>query len=621
MKNQQKENAKTILAFAVFVFSGLIIFAGENNNPPIDFPESITETSETSAANDEELAIAAIPITDSRQYTSPKNASDINQAPKDAALKTVGQQFFKQPAISPFVQETIESGEIVTKDNKTFPLRNYKTQSTPDDPSYLQPWVQTLNLPELWETNTGTTDTLLAIIDTGFALQHEEFEDRWHVNTNETGATLLQSPSKYNCSDQSRPLDQNCNLIDDNFDGIVDNETGPTTYENSSQLNCTDQQFSIDKSCNLVDDDNNGLIDDYRGWDFVNFDNSPQAGEIDPNGSGTHHGSYVTGVAAANANNGVGIAGVNWQTKILPLQGLADTGSGTSISVARSIRYAVNQRADVISLSLGGEYPDTYTRIAIEEALAAGVIVVAASGNDGCDCISYPANYPEVIAVGALNSSGRRAAFSSYGDNLDIMAPGTGIYTTSWSPSNGTTAYAGGTAGTSLATPQVSGLITSLIGANPDASPLEITAALLETANRLSIPTSSPRSTTLGFGMVDAQRSNDRLINPISLSQLTTFSPVSLGNYLNPASPAEPVRSTRLYQCQDTTYGTTAIHRLRKNNSEFYTASLGEVRNATQQGYSSNFLGYACAIQQHDNTTAIRNINVYSEFSNRFTKQ
>ncbi len=196
------------------------------------------------------------------------------------------------------------------------------------------------------------------MIDAGFALKHQEFANRWYTNSGESGPTNVENPSKLNCTDRGLPVSQSCNLIDDNHDGIVDNETGSTSLQNPSQLNCTDQGLPIDKSCNLVDDDNNGFIDDVRGWDFANNDRSVQAGQTSPNGSGTHHGTYTTGVAAATGNNGVGIAGVDWGTTILPIQALDDSGSGSTISVANAIDYAVARHANVISMSLGSSADD-----------------------------------------------------------------------------------------------------------------------------------------------------------------------------------------------------------------------------------------------------------------------
>ena len=241
---------------------------------------------------------------------------------------------------------------FITESGEVFPLRTYKTL-TVNDPSGNQWWTSGTGLNTAWSIGSGSYQTVVAVIDTGFGLKHEEFTNRWATNENEQGVTFNQMPSNLNCSDRVLPLDKSCNLIDDNFDGIVDNETGSTTKENPSKLNCTDLGIELDKSCNLIDDDSNGYIDDVTGWDFANYDANVQAGEINPDGEGTSHGTEVTGILAATGNNNKGIAGIDWSTKILPIQAIDDDSYGNTLTVARAIYYATNRGADIISLSLG----------------------------------------------------------------------------------------------------------------------------------------------------------------------------------------------------------------------------------------------------------------------------
>lgn len=523
----------------------------------------------------------------------------------------------EKQVISPYIQEYVLGNFIWGADGQTkYPIREYKTSLIPNDPGSGQWWESSLNLSQAWDLGIGSSDTLLAIIDTGFALDHEEFVGRWHTNTDELGATSNEAASQFNCSDQNLALDKSCNLIDDDFDGIVDNESGTTTTENTSLLNCSDQSRTLDKSCNMIDDDSNGFIDDWRGWDFVNYDRSVLPGETNSNGSGTRHGTYVAGAAAATGNNGTGIAGVNWQTKILPVQALSDDGSGTTVSVARAIRYAVDQGADVISMSLGSAYPDDFLRHTITEAIAAGVIVVAAAGNDGCNCISYPANYEEVVAVGALDSSNARAYFSSYGTNLDVMAPGTGLYTTSWSPTNQTNAYASNIAGTSLATPLVSGALTTLKDHQPHASQAELVALLLENTDRLSMPQTTNRSNTLGFGTTDLFSAAHRALTPISHDSIISLSDIRHGQTLS-STNLEKSNDLDVYVCD---FGSTAVNRLEKAGKIFYSSSLSEIGLAKANGYSAHFLGYFCSIMPHDTIDSTRLLNVFLEFDNMLIK-
>lgn len=501
-----------------------------------------------------------------------------------------------------------------------YPVRTYKPLAMPNDPSASQWWVTQSRLDQSWDVPGGSAQTVLAVIDSGFALSHEEFTDRWYTNSGESGAAGIEAPSTLNCTDRALPLSMSCNLIDDDSDGEVDNETGTATYQNPSRLNCTALGRAIDKACNRIDDDANGYVDDYSGWDFVNYDNAPLAGELNPAGNGTTHGTKVAGIAAATGNNGKGIAGVDWRTKILPLQALDDDSYGDTLSVGRSIRYAIDQGADVISISLGSELPDDFVREAVQAALAEGIVVVAAAGNDGCECMLYPANYPEVFAVGALNNSSQAAGFSSYGRNLDILAPGTGMTSPTWQSANRTAAYAGGLNGTSFAAPFIGGMLTRLKSAQPAATPAQLIAALTENVNRLGLSASVNRDVQYGFGTVDALKAADRMFTPSTGQLPYAFTPISKGNTLNPSAPSEPVNGALIYACSAGTVGSTPVYELTKGASNFFSLSEAEKEQAVKLGYTSSFLAYACHGQPHDNNTVMHNLNIFHEFRNKYPK-
>lgn len=498
----------------------------------------------------------------------------------------------------------------VTVDGTSYPIYSYRSAAIPNDPNADQSFVTTANLSAAWDIPRGSTETVLAVIDTGFALQHEEFAGRFYSNPGETGPATTENPSLLNCTDRALPLDMSCNLIDDNGDGTVDNEIGATTYQNPSRLNCTAQTRTIAKDCNLVDDDSNGYVDDFRGWDFINNDRSVQAGEVTPTGAGTHHGSYVTGVAAATGNNAKGIAGVDWGTKILPIQALDDESYGDTVSVANAINYATSQGADVISLSLGSTGNDQLVLQAVRRAVAAGIIVVAAAGNDGCDCMLYPANYPEVIAVGASTSTGQPASFSSFGTNLDILAPGVNLFTTDWTAANPTSAYASGISGTSLATPVVAGLLTRLISQRPTATTAQLLSLLTENANPLGLTATAPRSNNLGFGLLDGGKSSQRLVNSYAPAQMINLTKI---NQVGTAG-------AMIYQCDPSVRGTTPVFELVNPTARVFTTDIVEQQTLLSQGYTSSILNYSCMTQAHDTPQAIRNLNVFSEFRNIFTR-
>jgi len=568
--------------------------------------------------------LRAIAVAPPQTSLTKRPVAAVAQQSNPARPPSVSRPTASTPSRTPTPQpaaERVSDQTIITTSGQRLPLRTYTPLLVPNDPKAVQWWTDNARFEAAWDIPRGSNDTLLAIIDTGFSLNHEEFKNRWFINSAESGPATTEQASQLNCADRGLALNANCNLIDDDYDGLVDNESGLADYQNPSRLNCTDQGKPLTRDCNQIDDDGNGLIDDVRGWDFINFDNSAQAGELNSSGSGTHHGTYVTGAAAATGNNGRGLAGADWGTKILPIQALDDDSYGNSLSVARAIRYAASLGADVISLSLGSQLPDDYVRAAIGDATKAGSIVVAASGNDGCECIIYPANYPEVVAVGALDTNNQPAAFSSWGENLDILAPGVGFYTTDWTPANPTNAYADGISGTSLATPLVSGLLTRLLSHQPQMSPLQTIAALTENTNRLTLSPSLPHSPSLGFGVLDAGKAAQRTITPLSSLQLHTFTPVSSGNSISPISPAERVtRPLSAYQCLPPTVATTPIFELLKNGVTTFSVSHAETAQAVQSGYAATLFAYGCLQLPHDQVPIIRNLNLFSEFKNTSPK-
>lgn len=172
--------------------------------------------------------------------------------------------------------------------------------------------------------------------------------------------------------------------------------------------------FEQDQKCRLARDF--GKTKFVEPYDFVFRDRHPN----DDNGHGTH----VAGTIAESTNNGEGVAGIAFEATIMPLKVLTSEGMGRMSDVAAAIRYAADNGAHVINLSLGSPLPDAITRRACEYALRKGVTIVAAAGNTGEEGVSYPAAYPGVIAVSALGPSGTLAPYSSWGAPIALCAPG-----------------------------------------------------------------------------------------------------------------------------------------------------------------------------------------------------
>ena len=182
------------------------------------------------------------------------------------------------------------------------------------------------------------------------------------------------------------------------------------------------------------------------GWDSMDAQGD---GRRDPNGHGTH----VAGILGAEAGNDEGIAGVAPGVQILPVRVLDASGNGDDDELALGIIWAVDNGADILNLSIGGAVPSTLLEGAIDHALANGVLVVVAAGNDGAtgNAPSYPAAYPQVLAVSSTDSSDRRSIFSNTGSYVDIAAPGSWIVST-WPGGRYQTS-----SGTSMAAPFVAG--------------------------------------------------------------------------------------------------------------------------------------------------------------------
>jgi len=228
---------------------------------------------------------------------------------------------------------------------------------------------------------------------------------------------------------------------------------------------------------NGIDDDGNGYIDDVHGWDFINNDNDP----LDRNGHGTH----VAGTIAAE-NNGFGITGVAYHARIMPVQVLGDNGGGSSRAVANGIRYAANNGAHVINLSLGSNLPSPDIYSAIQYATSRGVVVVMAAGNDGDPRPDYPAFYATEfgLSVGAVDMNRNIASFSNRagtdGAMCHVVAPGVSIVSTV--PNNRYASYSG----TSMATPHVAGVVALMLSANPNLTPAQVRDMITSSAVQLA---------------------------------------------------------------------------------------------------------------------------------------
>ena len=248
-----------------------------------------------------------------------------------------------------------------------------------------------IDAPEAWDTQTGRSAVVVAVLDTGADWNHEDLSAN----------------------------------IWNNDDELEDG----------------------------TDTDANGCIDDIRGWDFVNGDNDPDDDHV-----GTYHGTHVSGTIGAEGDNGIGVSGVNWSVSIMPLKILDGNGDGFVSDEILAIDYAIVNGANIINASFSGGSESQPEYDAIIDARDAGVLFVAAAGNDGTDngdIPAYPASYDldNIVAVAATNQNDGLAWFSNYGaTSVDVASPGVNIYSTI---AGDTYQYS---SGTSMAAPHVAGL-------------------------------------------------------------------------------------------------------------------------------------------------------------------
>ncbi|MCE5322907.1 S8 family peptidase [bacterium] len=190
------------------------------------------------------------------------------------------------------------------------------------------------------------------------------------------------------------------------------------------------------------------------------------------------HGTFTAGIAAAQTNNTIGVAGVSWGARIMPIKVMDADGYGLESDAAEGIIWAADNGAKIISMSMGGYDDVPAEQAAIEYAYNKGCVLVAASGNDGLSTSFYPASYDQVIAVGASNENRQRctendwgAGGSNYGEYLDVMAPGNEIMSTWWDEGGSTYNIA---SGTSAAAPFVAGIASLIWSLHPSWSNGEV---------------------------------------------------------------------------------------------------------------------------------------------------
>jgi serine protease len=350
----------------------------------------------------------------------------------------------------------------------------YKPMAMPDDPNFAAQWHYPLiNLPQAWDISQGSANVIVAVIDTGVLLNHPDF-----VN-----------------------LDSSSQLVP-GYDFI----SNPAV---------------------AVDNESAGVILD---GDAVDIDSNPNdPGDRALGFASTFHGTHVAGTIAAATNNATGVAGVGWNVKVMPLRALG-FGGGAAYDIEQAVLFAAGlpndsgtvpaQKADVINLSLGGscgvgpiDTPDAYTR-----ARAAGVIIIAAAGNDASNLPICPASYDDaVISVSAVDLNKGRAYYSNFGSYVDVAGPGgdasqnlngdgfaDAVLSTVGSDISSSIVFSYGLKqGTSMATPHIAGVAALMKSVYSTMTPDEFVSALQSGAITEDLGATG-RDDQFGHGLIDA---------------------------------------------------------------------------------------------------------------------
>ena len=324
-------------------------------------------------------------------------------------------------------------------------LNRFCSDISPNDARFNEQWNMTsMNMSQAWQIERGEPSVVVAVVDSGIQINHPDIENQlWH-----------------------------------NADEIPFNN---------------------------IDDDNNGYVDDIIGWDFSDAptlnghgdwtkrDNQPD--------DETGHGTQVSGIIAAETDNGIGIAGITPNCRIMTLRAGFRIGGGAFLQnddVAAAIVYAADNGADVINLSLGDTVNAFLIRDAVQYAYNRGCLLIAAAGNSSDPYSLYPAALPNVISVAALDRD-LQLGGSNFGASIDLAAPGEDILTTDLIAGGleGEEGY-GYKSGTSMAAAHVSGVSALLFSASPSCSNSQVEQWLKQTTKQLRIPQ------LVGAGLIDA---------------------------------------------------------------------------------------------------------------------
>lgn len=366
-----------------------------------------------------------------------------------------------------------------------------RTQFSPNDPIE-NPYEDLHDFTGAWDITRGSPEVVIAVVDGGVNYLHSDLDEKLWINTDEVSLAVRAQ-------------------VDQNGDGTI------TSPEVLQYLNQQNGDYNSDGSITLEDavsensplltgndTDSNGFTDDIFGWDYWQsggVGGQPITQDNNPLADGTDHGAHVAGIAAAETNNGDGIAGAGFNVRYMAIKagGVPDdpaTRDDESRAIGfgfEGIIYAAVQGADIINCSWGGGGYSEFESDVINFATERGALVVAASGNAASNAVDFPSGYDEALSVGSVDASGQVSSFSNIGYNIDVFATGSAIESTGFRNAVVTKS------GTSMSAPVASGLAGLLKSLHPSWSPQRIGAQIRSSARFIN--SSNNRQ---GHGIIDA---------------------------------------------------------------------------------------------------------------------
>ena len=433
-----KTYKKIILAFTILVLAGLVIISYDQYNQGTDIDNQTTESNEN--------------IYPTTIKAAEKKAVEVRETIIQSKQET---------------DEEISGKIILTFNEMPSTMQLSQDFGVTEDKLEINPDAHTLYL----DTNTTTiTDEII----TDIAEKYEFTTEVEHIYTisDDYSSNLTPNDSYYS----TQRVKMNQIRIPKVWDGLTGTSNKIAVIDTG--INGYHEEFG------------DRIID---GYDYVNLHGIHSHRDSDDNG----HGTAVTGIITAQGNNNTGIAGIDWSAQIIPVKAFNSGGTATTSAVINSVTWAANHGANVINMSFGSNSSSTGFVTAINYASSKDIILVAASGNDGKSSLSYPARYNHVIAVGAITDDNARASFSNYGAELDIMAPGVSVETTSDSISSYTSE-----SGTSVAAPFVSGIASLAMLAHPGYSSAQLESAIISSGRAVSAMGNNLRTNEYGYGII-----------------------------------------------------------------------------------------------------------------------